>query len=93
MAFLWYTSLRLLVLGAVTALLWLLGLRGLLLLFVAVFVSGLLSIFVLNRSREHLSASLDQRLSAIKERTEAEDAWDDARRRQTSAGPDEAQGS
>ncbi|PSK96374.1 uncharacterized protein DUF4229 [Haloactinopolyspora alba] len=90
MAVLRYTALRLLVLGAVAALLWLLGLRGLGLVFVAVFVSGLLSIFVLNRSREQFSAALDRRLSTIKERAAAEDAWDDARRDQEAAGEQEA---
>lgn len=80
MALIRYTALRVLVFGVVTALLWLVGLRGFVLALVAVLVSGILSIFVLNRSRDQLSASLDRRLAAIKERTEAEDAWDDARR-------------
>lgn len=80
MALLRYTALRVLVFGVVLALLWLVGLRGFLLLLTALLVSGIASLFVLRRSRDQLSASLDRRLTTIKERTTAEDAWDDARR-------------
>lgn len=85
MAFLKYTLLRLLILGAVIALLFLLGLRTwYVLLPVAVLVSGVLSIFVLNRTRDDVSASLSGRLIAIKSRvdetTRAEDEWDEAQR-------------
>lgn len=88
MAFLKYTLLRLLVLSAVAALLFLLGLRTwYVLLPVAVLVSGVLSIFVLNRTRDDASASLSGRLSAIKNRvdeaTRAEDEWDESQRRRT----------
>ncbi len=84
MALLRYTALRALVLGVVLALLWLVGLRGFVLLLSALLISGIVSLFVLSRSRDAVSASLDHRLSTIKERTQAEDAWDDARREQTS---------
>lgn len=89
MAFLKYTFLRLLVFAVIAALLYLMGLRQwFLLLPVAIFVSGVFSIFVLNRTRAEASASLSNRLSAIRKRldeaTVAEDEWDDAQRRENS---------
>lgn len=84
MALLRYSLLRALLLVVVGALAWLAGLRGFWLLLVAVFVSGVLSIFVLNRNRDEVSRSLATRMSTIKnrlgEQSCAEDAWDDARR-------------
>lgn len=80
MVILRYTLLRVLVFGVVAALLWLVGLRGFVLLLAAVLLSGILSMFVLSRSRDRLSSSLDRRLSTIKDRSNHEDAWDDARR-------------
>lgn len=80
MAILRYTLLRVLVFAAVAALLWLFGFRGYLLALVAIFLSGIISIVALRRSREQVSAALDRRLAAIKERSAAEDAWDDDRR-------------
>lgn len=88
MAVLRYTLLRVFVLAVVAALLWLVGFRGYLLLLVAFFVSGIISVFVLNRSRDKVSAALDRRLSTIKERRNAEDAWDDARRTERAAQDD-----
>ncbi|NED94533.1 DUF4229 domain-containing protein [Phytoactinopolyspora alkaliphila] len=85
MAVLRYTLLRALILVVVGSLAWLLGFRGFWLLFVAVFVSGLVSIFVLRASRDQVSATLDRRLATINQRlqhrTAAEDAWDEAQRR------------
>lgn len=84
MALLRYTLLRLLLFAVVAALCWVFGLRGFGLLLMAVLVSGILSIFVLSRSRDAVSTSLADRMSTIKdrmaERTAAEDAWDDAHR-------------
>jgi hypothetical protein len=84
MSILRYTLLRLFVFAVVGALLWLTGMRGLVLLLTAVFVSGLVSIFVLRRSRDDLSVALDRRISTIRERigsrAATEDAWDEARR-------------
>ena len=84
MALVKYTLLRVLVFAVVAALSWLVGLRGFWLLLVAVFVSGLVSIVVLRRSRDEVSTSLSDRMSTIRtrldDRTHAEDAWDDARR-------------
>ncbi|MGH8775373.1 MAG: DUF4229 domain-containing protein [Jiangellaceae bacterium] len=86
MAFLRYTLLRLLIFGVVTALLWIVGVQELWLLVLAsIFLSGVVSVFVLSRSRDAASAALDRRMSQIKrrmnERTAAEDAWNDAERR------------
>lgn len=100
MALLRYSLLRALLLVVVGALAWLAGLRGFWLLLVAVFVSGVLSIFVLNRNRDEVSRSLATRMSTIKnrlgEQSSAEDAWDDARRntqtmvRQRAVGTEQA---
>jgi hypothetical protein len=84
MALMRYTALRLLVFAVVAVLLWIVGLRGLWLLLVAVLVSGLVSLFVLNRSRDAVSAAYVERREKIKqrmaERTAAEDAWNDQAR-------------
>ncbi len=85
MAFLRYTALRALIFVIVAALLWIVGLRGFVLLLFALLVSGVVSLFVLNRSRDELSAALVNRQQRIKqrlaERTAAEDAWNDEMRR------------
>ena len=84
MAFLRYTLLRVLVFVVVAALLWIVGVRGFWLLLLAIFGSGVVSIFVLRRSRDAASASLATRMSEarwrMQKRTDAEDAWDDQRR-------------
>lgn len=76
-----YTALRLFIFAVVTALLWIIGLRGFWLLLVAIMVSGFASLFILNRSRAELSKALVVRREKIKqrlaERAEAEDAWND----------------
>jgi hypothetical protein len=87
MALLRYTPLRILLFLVVAALLWIVGVRGFWLLLLAIFVSGVASVFVLSRSRDAASASLANRVSHVRrrmnERTAAEDAWDEQRR----AGP------
>jgi Protein of unknown function (DUF4229) len=84
MAFLRYTLLRVLLFVVVAALLWIAGARGFWLLLLAVFGSGVVSVFVLSRSRDAASASLANRVSEtrrrMRERTAAEDAWDDQHR-------------
>jgi hypothetical protein len=91
MAFLRYTLLRVLLFVVVAALLWIAGARGFWLLLLAIFGSGVVSVFVLSRSRDAASASLANRVSEVRrrmrERTAAEDAWDDQRR----AAPPERQ--
>lgn len=80
MAVVRYTLLRALVFAVVAALLFLVGFRGLLLVVVALLVSGLASYFVLRGSRDQVSIAFDRRLRTIRERTDAEDAWDDEQR-------------
>jgi uncharacterized membrane protein len=96
MALLRYTLLRVLLLLVVAALLWIAGMRGFWLLLVAIFVSGVVSVFVLSRSRDAASASVANRVSQVRqrmnERTAAEDAWDEQHRagsdgRQPNTGP------
>jgi len=79
-----YTLLRVLLFLVVAALLWIAGMRGFWLLLVAIFVSGVVGVFVLSRSRDAASASVANRVSQVRrrmnERTAAEDAWDEQRR-------------
>ncbi|NEE00316.1 DUF4229 domain-containing protein [Phytoactinopolyspora halotolerans] len=97
MAVVRYTLLRLLIFAVIAALFWLIGFRGYVLLLSAVFASGVVSVVVLRRSRDDVSASLDARLSTIKDRlesrTEAEDAWNDAERARTADSEPEQGGS
>lgn len=84
MPFLRYTAQRLLLLVAVLGLAWIVGLRGLLLVVVGVFGSGLLSLVLLSRSRDAASVALSDRMSSanrrIQRRAAAEDAWDEQAR-------------
>lgn len=89
MALFRYTLLRLLVFGVVAALCWIIGLRGFWLLLVAVFVSGLVSLVVLRRPRDEVSAGLSERLSTIRgrlDRTGHEDAWVDEQHKRDEEG-------
>ncbi|HLR96016.1 MAG TPA: DUF4229 domain-containing protein [Jiangellaceae bacterium] len=63
MTILKYSLLRVLVFAVTAALLWLVGLRGLLLVLVALLVSGVLSLFVLRRPRGEVSERLARRLT------------------------------
>jgi membrane protein implicated in regulation of membrane protease activity len=72
MALLKYTLLRLALLAVTAGVLYLVGLREWVLLFVAFLVSGIISIFALNRARDDVSSSLTQRQQAINERIEAQ---------------------
>jgi hypothetical protein len=79
-----YTASRLAVFVVVAAVLALLGMRGVLLLLVAVVVSGLLSFVLLSRQRDAMSQAVVQRGTSLRQRmkeaTESEDAADDAMR-------------
>jgi hypothetical protein len=79
-----YTAFRLGVFVVVAAILALLGMRGILLLLVAVLVSGLLSFVLLSRQRDAMSQAVVQRGTSLRQRmkeaTESEDAADDAAR-------------
>jgi len=77
MALLKYTLLRLALLAGTAGVLYLVGLRDWLLLFVAFLVSGLISIFALNRARDDVSTSLAQRQQAINDRIESASADDE----------------
>jgi Mn2+/Fe2+ NRAMP family transporter len=63
-----YTSARILLFIATVALLYLVGARGLILLALALLVSGLLSFVVLSRARDRMSASLTGRLTGVRSR-------------------------
>lgn len=90
MAFLRYTTLRLLLFAVVAALLWIVGIRDFWLLLFALLLSGIISLFVLSRSRDELSASLVNRRERVKQRmaeqTAAEDQWNDQVRRAENQG-------
>jgi len=68
-----YTLVRLLVLAAVTGLLWLVGLRSnlLLLLALGLVISGFISLFVLNRARDDASASVVGMFRRMNDRIDA----------------------
>lgn len=66
MALLKYTLLRLALLAVTAAVLWLVGLRGWLLLLVAFIVSGVISIIALSRARDEVSTSLVNRQQTIR---------------------------
>jgi len=81
-----YTTWRLILFAGCAGVLYLVGARGVLLLALAVLVSGLLSFVLLSRSRDAVSATLVRRGEALRgvleSRTRAEDAaaeaWHDA---------------
>jgi cell division protein FtsW (lipid II flippase) len=79
-----YTSARVAIFAVTLAVLYAAGMRQLLLLLVAVLVSGLLSYLLLSRQRDAMSRAVVERGEGLRqrmrERTEAEDAADDAMR-------------
>jgi hypothetical protein len=83
-AFLLYTSLRLALFVAAAGILYVLGMHDLLLVAVALLVSGLLSFTLLSGQRDQMSAALAARKAAFDQRnaarTAAEDAANDAMR-------------
>ncbi|HEU4541560.1 MAG TPA: DUF4229 domain-containing protein [Jiangellaceae bacterium] len=92
MALVRYTALRALVFAVVAALLWIFGLRGYWLLLFAILLSGFVSLFALNRSRDELSTAFVTRREKTRQRmadrTAAEDAWNDEIRRARDEEPD-----
>jgi membrane protein implicated in regulation of membrane protease activity len=70
MALLKYTLLRLALLAATAGVLYLVNVRGWVLLFAAFLISGIISIFVLNRARNDVSTSIASRQQRINERME-----------------------
>jgi Protein of unknown function (DUF4229) len=77
MAILKYTTLRLLLFVAAAALLYLVGLRGFLLLIVALLVSGVVSLVVLSRSRDDVSSAISNRVSEVNRRIDERAAAED----------------
>ncbi len=91
-----YTSSRLALFVVTASALALAGMRGVLLLAVAILVSGLLSFVLLTRQRDAMSQAVVRRGSGLRrrmrERTEAEDAADDALRAEQTGGDRSGQG-
>jgi len=77
MALLKYTLLRLGLLAVTAGVLYLVGVRGWLLLLLAFLISGLVSIFALNRARDDVSVSLATRRETINDRLEQPSAEDE----------------
>jgi hypothetical protein len=77
MAILKYSTLRLLLFVAAAALLYLVGLRGFLLLIVALLVSGMVSLVVLSRSRDDVSSAISHRVSEVNRRIDERAAAED----------------
>jgi hypothetical protein len=70
-AALFYTVLRFGLFIVVFGLLWLAGVRSVLLLALAILVSGVLSYFLLNNQRAAMSGSISRRLTDFRERLDA----------------------
>jgi hypothetical protein len=72
-----YTTSRILLFAAVLGLLYLVGARGLLLVGLAVLISGVVSFIVLSRQRDAMAGAITSRISNFRERldegTRAED--------------------
>jgi Mn2+/Fe2+ NRAMP family transporter len=66
-----YTSARILLFVAATGVLYLVGARGLLLLALALLVSGVVSFIVLSRQRDAMSAAFTGRIHGFRARLEA----------------------
>lgn len=69
-----YAGLRLLMLAAVGGILYLIGLRGWLLAFAAVLVSGVVSLFLLMKQRNDAAINLERQLEGLRHRHPHEDA-------------------
>lgn len=63
-----YTSARFLLFVATLAVLYLIGARGLILLALALLISGLISYVVLSKARDRMSASLSGRFTGVRSR-------------------------
>ncbi len=73
-----YALLRLLTLVVVGGLLYLIGMRGWLLAFAAVVISGIVSLFLLAKQRNDAAANLERNIEQRKHRHEHEDIDEDA---------------
>jgi hypothetical protein len=69
-----YTSARILLFIVAVVVLYVIGARGLVLLALALLVSGLASFLVLSKARDRMSASLSDRLTARQENLEDQPA-------------------
>ena len=69
-----YAGLRLLMLVAVGGVLYLIGMRGWLLAFAAVLVSGVVSLFLLMKQRNDAAINLERQLEVLRHRHPHEDA-------------------
>lgn len=69
-----YALLRLLMLVAVGGILYAIGMRGWLLAFAAVLISGLVSLFLLMKQRNDAARNLERSLDSWKHRRDSEDA-------------------
>jgi hypothetical protein len=91
-----YSSSRIAIFAITLAVLYAFGMRQVLLLAVAVVVSGLLSFVLLSRQRDAMSAAVVDRGSGLRqrmrERTEAEDAAADALHGESAGGETSAEG-
>jgi hypothetical protein len=89
-----YTLARLALVAVAGGLLWLVGLRGALLIVLAFVISGVVSFFLLGRQRGAFAEMVDARARRIRERMSAaqaaEDAADEAARRAAEQAPPRA---
>ena len=72
-----YTGLRFLLFAVVLLLLWLIGARGLLLIALAVLISGIASVVLLSPQRDALSSSLVSRWRRVNDRIDASSRAED----------------
>ena len=93
LAFIRYSTLRLAVLLVVGAVCYLIGLRGFMLLLVALIASGIVSLFVLDRQREALGESVGGVFSRINARIDENTRSEDVDDEPTSPDTDDAAGS
>ena len=63
-----YTAARILLFAAVLGLLYLVGARGLLLVGLALVISGIVSFIVLSRQRDAMSGAISSRIGHVRER-------------------------
>jgi len=63
-----YTAARFLIFAAMFGLLWLIGARGLLLVGLALVISGIISFVVLSRQRDAMSGAITSRIGGFRQR-------------------------
>jgi Protein of unknown function (DUF4229) len=72
-----YTAARILLFAVVLGLLYLVGARGLLLVGLALVISGIVSFIVLSRQRDAMSGAISSRISHVRELDEGAQAEDE----------------